>query len=107
MTITPGFPVTVCDPRAVDCGEAVARELFGADAFQRLPAPIMGAEDFAYVLEKTPGAMFFLGAAPDGANWSACCGIHSTRMMLDEAVLPRGAALLAGLAERFLARGFT
>jgi len=106
VTITPGFPVTICDPRAVDCGEAVARELFGADSFQRLATPIMGAEDFSYVLEKTPGAMFFLGAAPEGANWSACCGIHSTRMMLDEAVLPRGAALLAGLAERFLARGF-
>jgi amidohydrolase len=107
VTITPGFPVTICDPRAVDCGEAVARELFGADAFQRLAAPIMGAEDFAYVLEKVPGAMFFLGAAPDGENWAQCCGIHSTRMMLDETVLPRGAALLAGLAERFLAEGFS
>jgi amidohydrolase len=106
VTITPGFPVTICDPRAVDCGEAVSRELFGADAFERLATPIMGAEDFAYVLEKTPGAMFFLGAAAEGANWSACCGIHSTRMMLDEAVLPRGAAMLAGLAERFLTRGF-
>ncbi|MDP9057203.1 MAG: M20 family metallopeptidase [Pseudomonadota bacterium] len=106
VTITPGFPVTMCDPRAVDCGETVARELFGADAFQRLASPIMGAEDFSYVLEKAPGAMFFLGAAPEGDDWAACCGIHSTRMMLDEAVLPRGAALLAGLAERFLARGF-
>ena len=66
----------------------------------------MGAEDFAYILEKVPGAMFFIGAAPDGADWAHCCGIHSTRMMLDEGVLPRGAALLTGLAERFLARGF-
>ena len=106
VTITPGFPVTICDPRAVDCGEAVSRELFGGDCFQRLAAPIMGAEDFSYVLEKAPGAMFFLGAAPDGVDWSSCCGIHSPRMMLDEAILPRGAALLAGLAERFLARGF-
>jgi hippurate hydrolase len=106
VSITEGFPVTVCDARAVDFGEVVARDLFGADAFQRLPTPIMGAEDFSYVLEKVPGAMFFLGVAPEGADWTSCCAIHSSRMMLDEAVLPNGAALLAGLAERFLAQGF-
>lgn len=66
----------------------------------------MGAEDFAYVLEKVPGAMFFLGMAHHGVDWQQCCGIHSTRMMLDESVMPRGAALLAALAERFLAEGF-
>ncbi|MEO5587764.1 MAG: M20 family metallopeptidase [Novosphingobium sp.] len=106
VTITEGFPVTICDPRAVDFGEAVTHALFGAAGFHRLPAPIMGAEDFAYILEKVPGAMFFLGVAQDGADWGACCGIHSTRMMIDETVMPRGAALLAGLAERFLAQGF-
>ena len=106
VTVTEGFPVTICDARAVALGERVAQRLFGADGFERLAAPIMGAEDFAYVLEKVPGAMFFLGAAPQGSDWSQCCGIHSSRMMLDEAVLPRGAALLAGLAEDFLATGF-
>jgi len=106
VTITPGFPVTLCDGRAVALGEAVTGELFGPDAFQRLASPIMGAEDFAYVLDLVPGAMFFLGFAPDGADWTQCCGIHSPRMMLDEGVLPRGAALLVGLAERFLERGF-
>ena len=106
VTITEGFPVTICDPRAVALGEQVAGGLFGEGAWQTLPAPIMGAEDFSYMLEKVPGAMFFLGVAEDGADWSACCGIHSPRMMVDEAVLPRGTALLAGLAEEFLARGF-
>jgi hippurate hydrolase len=106
VTIREGFPVTICDGRAVDFGEGVARELFGAQAFYRLPDPIMGAEDFAYVLEQVPGAMFFLGVAHEGDNWQECCGIHSTRMMVDESVLPQGAALLAGLGERFLARGF-
>ena len=107
VTITPGFPVTLCDGQAVDFGEKVTRQLFGPAAFRRLAAPIMGAEDFAYVLEKVPGAMFFLGVAHQGEDWTRCCGIHSPRMVLDEAALPRGAALLAGLAQEFLAGGFT
>ena len=106
VTIHEGFPVTICDPRAVDLGATVTEQLFGERAFRRLDTPIMGAEDFAYVLEKVPGAMFFLGVAPDGADWASCCGLHSTRMVLDEAVMPRGAALLAGLASQFLAHGF-
>ena len=106
MTITHGFPVTVCDERAVSLGRTVTGELFGEAAWTPMPAPIMGAEDFSYVLEKTPGAMFFIGMAPEGDNWASCCGIHSTRMMLDEAVLPRGAAFMAGLAERFLSSDF-
>ena len=106
VSITEGFPVTLCDARAVDFGERTSRDLFGPAAFRRLDAPIMGAEDFAYVLEQVPGAMFFLGVAHEGEDWANCCGIHSPRMMLDESVMPQGAALLAGLAERFLAGGF-
>jgi hippurate hydrolase len=106
VEIMDGFPVTICDARAVDFGEQVAQDLFGETAFLRLGAPIMGAEDFAYVLEKMPGAMFFLGVSHQGEDWANCCGIHSTRMMVDESVMPQGAAYLAGLAERFLERGF-
>lgn len=106
VTIEEGFPVTICDGRAVEFGAVTARAMFGAEAFHHLPDPIMGAEDFSYVLEKVPGAMYFIGMAPEGDNWASCCGIHSTRMMLDEAVMPQGAAFLAGLAERFLASGF-
>jgi len=106
IEIVEGFPVTICDERAVDFGERVACDLFGADAFLRLDDPIMGAEDFAYILEKVPGAMFFLGVSHEGEDWTKCCGIHSTRMMVDETVMPRGSALLAGLAVSFLAQGF-
>jgi hippurate hydrolase len=106
VTITPGFPVTRCDPRAVALGQSVTHALFGPQAFHHLPAPIMGAEDFAYVLDLVPGAMFFLGFAAEGEDWTRCCGIHSPRMMLDETVLPNGAALLAALAERYLVTGW-
>lgn len=107
VDITPGFPVTICDERAVALGRTVTHQLLGTESWKDLPAPIMGAEDFAYVLEKVPGAMFFLGVAPRGEDWTACCGIHSSRMMVDEQALPRGTAILAGCAMHFLDQGFT
>lgn len=105
VTIIEGFPPTINDARAVALAEAVATALPDG-AFMHLPAPIMGAEDFSYVLEKIPGAMAFLGVAEEGADWRHCCGIHSSRMMVDESVLPRGTAFLAGCATRFLAGGW-
>ena len=104
VTITEGFPPTINDARAVELAEAVATGLGGP--FLRLESPIMGAEDFSYVLEKVPGAMCFLGVAAEGADWKSCCSIHSSRMMVDESVLPRGTAFLAGCASTFLAQGW-
>ncbi|MGB5777570.1 MAG: M20 family metallopeptidase [Allopontixanthobacter sediminis] len=106
VEITEGFPVTLCDERAVSLGRTVTHQMLGADSWKDLPAPIMGAEDFSYVLEKVPGAMFFLGVAPSGKDWSQCCGIHSSRMMVDETALPLGTAIMAGCALRFLEQGF-
>jgi amidohydrolase len=106
VTITEGFPVTLCDGRAVGFGQKVVEDTFGAESWQTLAHPIMGAEDFAYVLEKLPGAMFFLGAAHEGTDWRSCCGLHSNHMVLDEKVMSKGAALHAALAERFLNDGF-
>jgi amidohydrolase len=106
VTITEGFPVTLNDARAVSLGEAVAQELGGEGGFYRMAEPIMGAEDFSYVLEKVPGAMFFLGVAADGADWKHCCGLHSSHMLVDEGVLPKGSAFLASCAVRFLEQGW-
>ncbi|TRD11276.1 amidohydrolase [Erythrobacter insulae] len=101
-----GFPVTICDAQAVALGEKVAKQIGGADGWRDLPDPIMGAEDFSYLLEKVPGAMFFLGVAPDGEDWTQCCAIHSPRMHVDETALPNGAAMLAGCALEFIKNGF-
>jgi amidohydrolase len=106
IDIEEGFPVTMCDARAVQFGETVWKSLYGDGAWHGLHHPIMGAEDFAYVLEKVPGAMFFLGAAHEGDDWRRCCGLHSNRMVLDDSVMARGAAFHAAVAERFLAEGF-
>ena len=105
VTLTRGFPPTVNDARAVALAERVATGLPGGE-YLNLPAPIMGAEDFSYVLAKVPGMMAFLGVAKSGCDLSRCCSIHSSRMVVDETVLPRGTAFLAGCATQFLGRGW-
>ncbi len=104
LTFVEGFPPTINDARAVALGETVTQGLGGT--FLRMEHPIMGAEDFSYVLQKMPGAMYFLGVAQEGEDWSQCCGLHSSKMMVDEAVLPYGAAFLAGCATHFLSQGW-
>jgi len=106
ITITPGFPPTINDSRAVNLGESVARSLGGDEPWATRPAPTMGAEDFSYVLEKVPGAMFFLGVSAEGVDWQGCCGLHSSRMIVDESVMPKGSAFLAGCALQFLEKGW-
>jgi hippurate hydrolase len=102
VEITPGFPVTICDGRIVALAKATAVALFGEQAWITMPQPMMGAEDFAYVLQTLPGAMAFLGATPAGGDFHSCCGLHSNRMVLDERVMARGVAMHCAMAEAFL-----
>ena len=106
VSITRGFPVTVCDPRAVGVAQGAVQGMSGAESWKTMDAPVMGAEDFSYVLQKVPGAMVFLGVCPEGQQWKSACPCHSNRMVLNEATLARGVAAHCAIAERFLARGF-
>ena len=99
-----GYPPTVNDARATDLARRCAESL-GAP-WMELPAPIMGAEDFAYVLREIPGAMAFLGVAPEGTDPASNPPLHNTRMTIDEEMMARGVALHCAFAERFLASGF-
>jgi hippurate hydrolase len=101
-----GFPVTINDATAVEFGEMVVKDVLGNDGWLSMHAPIMGAEDFSYVLEKVPGAFFFLGASRQGEDWENCCPLHSPQMTIDESVMARGVAVHVALAERFLNEGF-
>ena len=106
VNIEQGFPVTICDGRAVALAKQTAEAMFGDAGWMTMAAPVMGAEDFSYVLNKVPGAMVFLGATPEGGDFKSCCALHSNRMVLDENVMARGAAMHAAFAEAFLADGF-
>ncbi|NBO33800.1 MAG: amidohydrolase [Actinobacteria bacterium] len=102
VNVTFGYPVTVNDTPSADFGMSVADALVGADKAVRLPHPIMGAEDFSYVLNKLPGAMMFLGGTPEGVNPASAAPNHSNRVMFDEDAMKTGVALYASLAMRSL-----
>ena len=57
--------------------------------------PMMGGEDFAYFLEKVPGAFIFLGTGSEDYPHQ----LHHPCFDFDEEVLPLGAKLLADLAQ--------
>jgi amidohydrolase len=103
VRITPGYPPTVNHAAPVEMLATVTREVLGARAYVEMPAPVMGSEDFSYVLERRPGAIAFLGACPPGAHPATAPGCHSNRMTIDEDGLAAGVATYSGLALRALA----
>lgn len=98
-----GYPVTVNDAAEQAFAARTVTDLFGADAHLTMPNPECGSEDFSYVLERVPGAYLNLSAcaAPDPAT---APDNHAGDAVFDDSVLPAGAALLAELALRRLAR---
>lgn len=92
------YPVTTNDVAETERAISVLRGVFGDGRLQILPTPMMGSEDFAFVLDEIPGTFLALATSPpDGdprtAEWN-----HSPRVLFDDAVLGDQAAALAALA---------
>ena len=98
LTIEPGYPVTVNDPAFASWALGIARGLLGEASVEEVPAPIMGAEDFSYVLQQVPGAMFFIGARHASVPPEEAQANHSNKVVFDEAAMAAGAALYAAIA---------
>jgi hippurate hydrolase len=98
VTIEDGYPVTVNDGSAAEEVLDTARWLVGDDLAVVMPTPVMGAEDFSYILDQVPGAMAFLGTRPPGASPAEVAPNHSNRMVLDESAMATGVALYAAAA---------
>lgn len=92
------MPATINDPAVVDRALPVLGELFGTENVREM-APIMGSEDFSYMLQKVPGAYFFLGTA-DAAKGTDTPH-HHPKFNVDDDALPLGVATLAGFAWSF------
>jgi amidohydrolase len=93
-----GYPVTVNDAAVAAQVTTTAAALLGEEASAVMPVPLMGAEDFSYVLEQVPGAMAFLGACPPELEPGTAPGNHSNLVVFDEEALPAGVAMYAQMA---------
>jgi amidohydrolase len=98
VEIDRGYPVTVNDDRAAHRLDGVAAAVLGRSRVVTMSTPIMGAEDFSYVLAEVPGALAFLGGCPAGIDPAAAAPNHSNRVVFDETAMAAGVAVYAGLA---------
>jgi len=93
-----GYPPLINPQAMVDFVIDIAKDILGEDKIAPF-SPIMGGEDFAYFLQKIPGAFFFLGMG-DGQE----APHHHPEFDLDEKALPLGTLLLSEIALEYLNR---
>ena len=92
------YPSTVNTADATEKARQAAARVVGETALDLDPMPSMGAEDFAFMLQKRPGCYVWLGAGPsDGGR-----NLHSPHYDFNDEVLPIGASYWVRLAETVL-----
>ncbi|HEY1941492.1 MAG TPA: M20 aminoacylase family protein [Roseiarcus sp.] len=91
-----GYPATRNHPKQTDFAASVARDISGADKVLTEIQPVMGAEDFSFMLEARPGAFILLGNGDTA-------GLHNPGYDFNDAALPYGMAYWARIVETALA----
>jgi amidohydrolase len=90
-----GYPATVNGAKESAFAARVGERIFGAANVITDFDPVMGGEDFSYMLQAKPGAYVFLG---QGGGPSSCF-LHNPGYDFNDAVIPLGAGFLAALVE--------
>ena len=90
-----GYPVTVDHRRADRSRDRMAKEIAGDGNVHEMP-PMMGAEDFAYMLEARPGAFIFCGNGESA-------GLHHPAYNFDDEAIVFGTSYWVKLVENTLA----
>ncbi|MBP0628191.1 MULTISPECIES: M20 aminoacylase family protein [unclassified Cupriavidus] len=92
------YPVLVNHAAQTEYARQAAIRLVGTDNVVERP-PVMGSEDFAYMLEQRPGAYIRLG---NGLGEDGGCMVHNPQYDFNDKALPVGAAFWAHLAQSYL-----
>ena len=96
LTYTTGYPVLVNEERKTAFAAAVAREVVGKDKVNADCAPLMGAEDFAFMLQERPGAFIYIGNGNSAQ-------LHNPAYDFNDEAIPVGTSYWVRLAETALA----
>ena len=96
LTYTTGYPVLVNEERKTAFAAGVAREVAGKDKVNTDCAPLMGAEDFAFMLQERPGAFIYIGNGNSAQ-------LHNPAYDFNDEAIPVGTSYWVRLAETALA----
>jgi hippurate hydrolase len=93
MELRPGYPPTLNHESDALFARDIITDMLGADGLETDMTPVMGAEDFSFMLEKKPGAYVWLGAGLQSEN------LHSPHFDFNDDLLPIGASFWVQLAQ--------
>jgi amidohydrolase len=96
LTYTTGYPVLVNEEHKTAFAAGVAREVAGKDKVNTDCAPLMGAEDFAFMLQERPGAFIYIGNGNSAQ-------LHNPAYDFNDEAIPVGTSYWVRLAETALA----
>lgn len=87
-----GYPVTVNHEKETAFSVKVAEDIVGQGKVNAATPPLMGAEDFSYMLEARPGAFIFIGQGDTA-------GLHHPDYDFNDEIIPVGCSYWVKLVE--------
>ena len=93
-----GYPPTVNSDKETEIAVEVARSVAGRERVRPEIAPMMGSEDFSFMLQEKPGCYIFIGNG-DGPQSCMC---HNPNYDFNDEILPLGARYWQALVEHQL-----
>lgn len=95
-----GYPTTVNHELETELAAEVAGMVVGPENVRRDVLPVMGGEDFSYMLNERPGAYLWVGQS----GGPSACSVHNPRYDFNDAILPIGASFFATMVETRMKR---
>jgi hippurate hydrolase len=107
IEFTKGYPATVNHPESVELSRQVMTAIVGeANVLEQ--HPVMGAEDFAFMLQKVPGSYCFIGNGMgehrNSGHGIGPCTLHNGSYDFNDDILALGATYWVKLVETSLAK---